>query len=231
VGIRQQAKGAATPLDRDDRLLVLPQTSLALMATPAYAAQLLGADPGRNPTLAAAVDAGAVDAGKATAHPTRVQWSEIVARIEDEENAIPDDATFMMTATHLFASGDGAYVAPGTRGAADDRPLQPVAGVGGPMPETITLLIGAEAPFIDVIAEFTSSADADVWEREVPVWKRKLALNPVVLLSGFSSLIGRTQLSRDGDSLRLHADTSSQELQRLLTLIVTLTKAAQARPN
>jgi hypothetical protein len=231
VGIRQQAKGAA--LDRDDRLLVLPQASLALMATPAYAVQLLGSDPRATAKPTAAVDAGLFDGG-AAGNPSpraRVQWSDIVARIEDEENAIPDDAAFMMTATRLFGAGPAAYVVPPNRGASDDQPLQPLGSAGGPVPESITLIVGIAAPFIDVAAEFASSKEADVWERDVPSWKRRLLVNPLVLLSGFSPLLRRAELSRDGDTLRLHAETSTDEIQRLLYLIVNLTKTGLTYPQ
>lgn len=230
VGIRQQAKGAV--LDRDDRLLVLPQASLALMATPAYAVQLLGSDPRSTAKPVAAVDAGIVDGGTAGNSPRRVpvQWGDIVARIEDEENAIPDDAAFMMTATRLFG-GPEAYVVPPDRGTIDDTPLQPLGSAGGPVPEAITLMVGIETPFIDVTAEFASSKEADVWERDVPAWKRRILVNPLVLLSGFSPLIRRAELSRDGDTLRLHAETSADEIQRLLYLIVNLTKTGLTRPQ
>jgi len=62
VGIRQQSKSAVpVKLARDDRILVLPQPNLALMATPPYAALLLGRDVLAPPKTSGSVDAGTAD--------------------------------------------------------------------------------------------------------------------------------------------------------------------------
>ena len=94
-------------------------------------------------------------------------------------------------------------------------------------PQTITLVVGIESPYIEVTAEFASKADADRWESEIPVWRRRLLTNPVIFLSGFASLIGRAESSREESRLRLHAETTIEELQRLLALAANLTRAAQ----
>ena len=83
VGVRRgplvPGRGPAG-LERDDRLLLLPQPGLAVMAPPAYAPLLL---------------AGGRDAGAGS-------WTELVSRIDAEGEAMPEDAVLMMTAAGLF---------------------------------------------------------------------------------------------------------------------------------
>jgi hypothetical protein len=235
-GIRQRDKGASpTAMDRDDRILVLPLPALAIMAPPPYAALLLGRDVMAPPTSASAVDGGGADAraggrdGKPTGQPN---WREIAARIEAEDSAMPDDAAFLMTATNLFGSpASENYVVPSTRGAQDDSQPQPVGGETGPPPQSITLVIGAETPFIEILAEFKTAADADRWERDLPAWKRKVVTNPVVLLSGFSSLVSRADFTREENTLQTRIEVSTAELQRLLNLAANLARTALARPR
>jgi hypothetical protein len=43
--------------------------------------------------------------------------------------------------------------------------------------------------------------------------------------------VGRTETTRDGDTIELRADTSSEELQRLLNLTANLARAALVRPR
>jgi hypothetical protein len=235
VGIRQQSKGTMV-LDRDDRILVLPLPALAIMATPAYATQLLGRDVLVPPTQGSAVDAGSSDARSSGGEPRKPSgqpnWREIAARIEAEDSAMPDDAAFLMTASNLFGSpASASYVVPSTRGASDDSPPQPVGADTAPPPQSLTLVVGVETPFIEILAEFKTAADADRWERDLPAWKRKVVTNPVVLLSGFSSLIGRAQITREENTLQTRIEVSTAELQRLLNLAANLTRTALARPR
>jgi hypothetical protein len=235
VGIRQQSKGT-TALDRDDRILVLPLPALAIMATPAYATQLLGRDVLVPPTQGSAADAGSSDARASGGEPrkptSQPNWREIAARIEAEDSTMPDDAAFLMTASNLFGSpASEGYVVPSTRGASDDSPPQPLPGETAQPPQSLTLVVGAGTPFIEILAEFKTAADADQWERDLPAWKRKVVTNPVVLLSGFSSLIGRAQITREENTLQTRIEVSTAELQRLLNLAANLTRTALARPR
>jgi hypothetical protein len=237
VGIRQQDKGARpTAMDRDDRILVLPMPALAIMAPPPYAALLLGRDVLAPPASASAVDAGSADARAGSGEPRkpagRPNWREIAARIEAEDSAMPDDAAFMMTASNLFGSPAGeSYVVPSTRGANDDSPPQPLGGDTAPPPQSLTLVVGAETPFIEILAEFKTTADADRWERDLPTWKRRIVTNPAVFLSGFSSLVGRAQFTREENTLQTRIEVSTAELQRLLNLAANLTRTALIRPR
>jgi len=232
VGIRQQDKGGAG-FDRDDRILALPMPALAIMATPAYAAQLLGRDVLAPPMSVGAVDAGGSDARARGGEPRkpagRPNWRDIAARIEAEDSAMPDDAAFMMTASNLFvAPGSDYLVVPSTRGASDDSPPQPVGGDTGSPPQSLTLVVGAETPFIEILAEFKTAAVAYRWEQDLPAWKRKVVTNPAVLLTGFSSLVGRAQITREGNTLQTRIEVSTAELQRLLNLAANLTRTALA---
>jgi hypothetical protein len=232
VGLRRRPAAAAlVAMDRDDRIVALPRAELAIMATPAYASLLLGVDPLARPADAA--DAGAPDAQLAretrTRPMTRARWLNIAGRIEAEEAALPDDAAFMMMATGLFAPVDRptGYVVPPTHGTNDDQPPQPTGSEPSPPPQVVTMTVGLDPPYFAASAEFATEAEADRWERDLPYWRRKLASNPLVLLGGFASLIGRAETSREGNTLQLRVATSIEELQRLLNLAANLTRAAQ----
>jgi len=236
VGIRQRvptSPNALLALDRDDRIIVLPQPSLAILATRAYALQLLGRDVLAPPSQAKArdtVDAGADGGAPLPRTPARVRWSDIVARIDAEDSAMPDDAVFMMTAANLFAAANApSLVLPPTRGANEDRGTQAPPSGEAAVPENLALTVGLDLPFLALGADFKSEAAAVEWERELPKWRRKLLLNPVVLLGGFSPLLERTRTTREGSSLELRAESSSEELQRLLNFTANLMRAALAR--
>src|SRR6185295_6775404 len=102
VGVRAQA-------GRDDRLFVLPQPGLAVIAPPAYAKLLLQRPP----------DGGAPA-------PKR-DWAELIARIDAEDDSIPEDAVFMMTATNILR-GKGDVQLPGGAPVALPKVLSMVAG-------------------------------------------------------------------------------------------------------
>lgn len=232
VGIRQQTTDKDPDLrrfDRDDRMLVLPDSNLAVIFPPAYATQVLGIDP-LDPTgkARAYIDGGVSDGkpgdspAKARAH---IPWRELVDRIDAEDTAVPEDAAFMMSATNLFGAGaaPSTLVVPSTRGAADDTPLKAAAA---PVPEVLTLVVGAQTPYLQVIAEFKTEADAERWEQDLPAWRRQLLVNPIVLVSGFSPLIRRAEITREGSNLELRVNLSVEELQRLLNVTVNLTRTA-----
>jgi hypothetical protein len=230
VGIRQQKKVGSGAYYQDDRILALPQNSLAVMATLAYASQLLGTNPSApsNP-----LDGGVVDAGRpARKLVPRTSWQDLVTRIDAEDSAMPEDAAFMMAATNLFKSvASKGYVVPSTRGSADDNPLPAAANETNPVPQLLTLVVGVEAPYIEIVTEFATAEEATKWEQEIPIWRRKFLTNPVVFALGFSSLLGRVQTSREETTLLLRAETSTEELQRLLNVIVNLAQTVLSKPR
>jgi len=134
-----------------------------------------------------------------------------------------------MSASNLFGSGaeSPSLVVPPTRGATDDTPVRPAAGTG-PIPDVVTLVVGAQTPYIRVIAEFKTEDDAAKAEESVPAWQRRLLLNPIVLVSGFAPLVRRAEVSRDGSKLEVRVDATSDEIQRILSLAVNLTRSALA---
>jgi hypothetical protein len=101
VGVRAEA-------GRDDRLFVLPQPGLAVIAPPAYAKLLLQR---------------AAPAGSAP----RRDWADLIARIDAEDGSIPEDAVFMMTATNILRGKNDVQL-PGGPAAAMPKVISMVAG-------------------------------------------------------------------------------------------------------
>jgi hypothetical protein len=239
VGVRRMraaVTGQATGFDLDDRILVLPQPSLAVMAPPAYAEQLLGR-PARPGSRQATLDAGTSDAGAADARPTpsgksrgRIAWRDLVARIDAEDSALPEDAVFMITAVNLFVLPAAPLVVPGTRGVVDDDVR--ATGPYGPAPQALTLVAGIDPePYLELVGEFADESQARVWERDFPSWKGRLMLNPVLFLAGFAPLVDRAELSREERILFVRASTTAEELQRLLAVATNAARAIVGRPH
>jgi hypothetical protein len=91
--------------------------------------------------------------------------------------------------------------------------------MGLPVPQVLTATLGiAPQPFADIDAQFASEADAARWEQEWPQLRHKLLTNPLVVLSGFSALIGRTSLAREASTIRLHIDATELETLRILEI-------------
>jgi hypothetical protein len=240
LGVRRPAAapGQARGLGVDDRIFVLPQPFLAVMAPPAYAEQLVGSSAGKpSQGKTEGADAGRSDGAwraASTSPPakktTRIGWRELVARIDAEDSALPDDAVFMITATNLFVLPGPSPVVPGTRGAVDvDVRAQ---GPYGSTPQVLTLVAGIDpSPYLELVSEFASESEARAWERDFPAWKRRLLLNPVLLVAGFAPLLDRAEESREERTLFVRASTTAEELQRLLTLVTNLARSAIGRPH
>jgi len=236
VGVRRPRAAAPDQiagLDLDDRIFVLPQPSLAVMAPPAYAERLLGRPAGKPAGAREATgDAGSVDGGLADAWPlapgkgrARVTWRELVARIDAEDSALPDDAVFMIAAVNLFVLPGPSPVVPGTRGGVDEDVRE--MGPYGPTPQALTLVAGIDpVAYLEVVGEFETESDARSCERSFPSWKRYLMLNPVLLLAGFAPLVDRAELSREEKTVFLRASTTAEELQRLLAVVTNLARSA-----
>ena len=240
VGLRRPrapAPGEPEGLNLDDRILVLPQPSLAVIAPPAYAEQLLGrpmrksARPGTDAGDAGVVDGGVADAGAVPTGKSRtgITWRELVARIDAEDSALPEDAVFMITAVNLFVLPGPSPVVSGTRGAVDD--VQDM-GPYGPTPQAITLVVGVDPePYFEVAGAFASEEEARASESRLPVWKRRLMLNPMLLLAGFAPLLDRAELSREEQTLFLRASMTAEELQRLLAVATNVARSLVGRPH
>jgi hypothetical protein len=236
VGVRRTAAaapGQSAAFDLDDRILVLPQPFLAVMAPPVYAEQLLG--PRSQKSAGTPGDAGSTDGGAAdTTSPGkkrgRIAWRELVAHIDAEDSALPEDAVFMITAVNLIELPGPSPVVPGTRGAVDEeaRPSGPY----GPTPQTFTLVAGIEpAPYLELIGEFANESDARQWERAFPALKHRLLMNPALLLTGFGPMVDRAELSLEDRTLFLRVNTTAEELQRLLAMVTNLARSVVGRPR
>jgi hypothetical protein len=179
--------------DRDDRLFVMPQPGLVVIAPPAYAKLL----------LPRAADAGAPAA--------RADWATLVARIDAEDGALPPDAIFMMTATNLLRAL-GARDEPGA-------PLPP--GAPAALPKVISLVAGATSgSFLEIAADFAALSQAAAWEAEWPTWRQRLLGNPLVLLAGLNPIVTRAELTREDHRIRLRTTASAEETRRILQMIV-----------
>jgi hypothetical protein len=189
VGVRAQA-------GRDDRLFVLPQPGLAVIAPPAYAQLLLqraAATTGR--------DGGAPP-------PARRDWADLVARIDAEDGSIPEEAVFMMTATNILRGRGGATApVPG--------------GLPAVMPKSISMIAGTSpTSFLELTAHFAAETEAQAWEDQFPRWKQQLLGNPLVLLAGLNPIVSRAELRRQDRAVILRTTATPEETRRILQMIV-----------
>ena len=76
----------------------------------------------------------------------------------------------------------------------------------------------ADAPYLDIVAQFKTEAPAQQWETNWPTLQRKLRTHPLLVLSGFSALVTRAQLDRDGRAVHLRLLVSHDETLRLLAM-------------
>jgi hypothetical protein len=198
------------PLDarrawRDDRLIVLAAPGLTVVTPRAYRALLLA--PPSAPDAGVAQDEAGPDGGTAAAVPSQAKgWATLLTRIDAEEGLMPPDGAVMINAVDIFKSR-----AP--------TPGEPPIFYGMPVPASINAVIGvADSPSLDVVAEFKTEGPAEQWEAQWPTVQRKLRTNPLVVLSGFSTLVSRAQLEREGRAVHFHLAVSHDETLRLLAM-------------
>jgi hypothetical protein len=205
VGGRCARKGMpANPLAaRDDRIIVLPAPGLAIITPPAYRAMLLSPPP--TPTAADAgtgPDSGASDGGAGGVEV--LGWAPLLSRIDAEEGLMPPDGDLMVSAVDIFK----------TAGLPGEGPR---LLYGMEVPPAVSGVVGVDdSPFVDVEGEFKTDEPARHWESEWPIILQKLRANPIVLLSGFSPLLSRATLTREGRIVRLHVTATRDETLRLL---------------
>jgi hypothetical protein len=136
----------------------------------------------------------------------------------------------MITLVNLFVRPDASPVVPGTRGSVDDGVR--ATGSYGPPPQALTLVAGIDPePYLELVAEFADQSEAQVWEDDFPSLRRRLMLNPVLLLARFAPLLGRAELSREERTLFLRASATTEELQRLLAVVTNLARGVVGRPR
>jgi hypothetical protein len=202
----RHARDANAPR-RDDRLIMLATPGLTVVTPRAYRALLLA--PASSPDGGAGDSSGAhaaagPDGGASAASPLKGGWATLLTRIDAEEGLMPPDGAVMVNAIDIFKSRAPA-------------PGEPPILYGMPVPAAVNAVIGiADAPFLDVAAEFKTDEPAQKWETQWPTVQRKLRTHPLVVLSGFSSLVTRAQLTREERTVRLHLAVSHDETLRLL---------------
>lgn len=188
----------------DDRIVILSEPGLAIVTPPAYRGLLLGpasARPGesmdagvRGPSADA--DGGVVAGG----------WATLLSRIDAEEGIMPPDGLVMFKAVDLLKS------------AGEDSGL---FGMG--VPPAVSATIGVDdAPFLDVAAEFKTEVSALQWEAEWPGLEHRLRVQHSASLMGFSSLLGRATLTREGNVVRVHLPVTRTETVWLLGLALQM---------
>jgi hypothetical protein len=217
VGIRAAAvstsDGGAPSLrraDRDDRIFVLPEKGLVVMAPPAYAPLLLGKRGGK------------VDGG---VKPSELRFRDIVRRIDAEDGATPEDAILVMSATNILGSRTAQRALPDSAGGVQ------IKGPGGlPMPAFVNLVAGVQPqPNVELTASYDQPSEAAAWAAAWPGWKQSLLGSPLLLFSGFSPIVARATLVQDDNAVVLRTHGSNDELRRLLGMIANLTGAATRR--
>lgn len=217
---------------RDERLVLLAAPHLAIVTPPAYRKLILGsskrphAAPGPGGEVAGHGGAGGADdrgaaGGSAGApgatpvgHADDGSWAALLDRIDAEDSIMPADAAAMVSAVDLFSARTA-------RQALGEARL-----FGQPAPRVVTVTIGVQPqPFANIDAEMADEAAARQWEEEWPQLHRRLLSNPLVVLSGFSGLVRRSSLSRDGTTVRLHVDSTEEETLRLFRLVADQARA------
>ena len=196
---------------RDDRLIVLAAPGLTVVTPRAYRSLLLapasawGGDAGEGAGTQATTspDGGAP---AAAVNPLKDGWATLLTRIDAEEGLMPPDGAVMVNAVDIFKSRAPA-------------PGEPPVLYGMPVPPAVNAVIGiADAPFLDIAADFNNEAPARKWEEQWPTVQRKLRTHPLLVLSGFSPLVTRAQLTREDRTVRLHLAVSHDETLRLLAM-------------
>ena len=215
VGERRPRRGLppGTPPSRDDRIIVLAAPGLAVVTPPAYRSLLMAPrlmaprPPPPQADAGAAPDGGSADAGASGG----VDWTTMLWRIDAEEGLMPPDGVLMVSAVDIFKTTGGAGGVP------------PVF-FGMEVPGAASAVVGLDddGTFLDLEGQFPTEGPAHHWEDEWPTIRRKLAGNAYLLLGGFSPLVTRAALTRDGSTIRLHVTGTPDETQRLLALALHL---------
>jgi hypothetical protein len=199
--------GHTAPVTRDDRIIVLPAPGLVVVTPPAYRALLLA--PARRPGApdAGTVDGAPADAGVAVPN-AGPNWTALLRRIDTEDGLMPEKAIAMVSAVDIFKGSGG-------RGAAF------FMGMDIDVPRVLTAVLGADPePFLEVTGEYVAESQARHLEATWSGLQRKLRTNPYMVLSGFSQVIARATLTRDGNVIHLRQSATNDETLRLLELIV-----------
>jgi hypothetical protein len=231
---------AADPRSRDERLILLAAPRLVVVTPPAYRSLILQG-PAQAPALRALKGGGGAG-GDATSgvggHPgagatpsadEHASWATLIRRIDAQDGIMPENAAALLSAEDVFSPRrprSGSAAVAGTRGTSDEGPgvaPEPAPRIYGlPVPHLLTATIGiAPQPFADIDGDFSDASDAAAWEQQWPELRHKLLANPLVVLTGFSGLLGRVTLARTKTTVHIHIDATEMEMVRILQLVAT----------
>ncbi len=184
------------------------------MTPPAYRALLLAphapataSDGGAPPDAGSPAASGASPDGGAP----EIDWATMLRRIDAEEGLIPSDGVLMVSAVDIFKTANAG----GGCAARDVRHEVPAS-------LSAVVSVGDDSAILDLEGEFPSEDLARHWETEWPTIEGKLARNTLVMLTGFSSLVSRATLTRDGRTVRVQLAATHDEALRLLGVALHL---------
>ena len=204
----RRPRGGGDPDGRDERLILLATPRLAVVASPVYV-KLLLAPPASAKTAApgAVPDGGAPEPAAETTKPA---WGSLLARIDAEEGLMPPDGAVMVNVVDMLKSRAPA-------------PGEPPVFYGMEVPGSLNAVIGiADGPFLDVTGDFKAEEPARHWEAQWPTLQRKLRTNPYVMGGGFSAIVARARLEREGNRVRVHLSVNHDEGLRILAVAQSL---------
>jgi hypothetical protein len=205
VAERRARGGGGDQVRHDDRIILLASPRLAVVTSPVYVKLLLAppaAKPGQ-PAQGSDADGGAPEAAAETTKPA---WGSLLARIDAEEGLMPPDGAVMVNVVDMLKSRAPA-------------PGEPPIFYGMEVPAAVNAIVGiADGPYLDVVADFKTEAPARHWEAQWPTLQRKFRTNPYVMGAGFSAIVARAKLEREGTRVRVHLAVSRDETLRLLAV-------------
>ena len=118
---------------------------------------------------------------------------------------MPPNAAALVTVADLFKPGATSWM-----------------GIELEVPREMTALLGAAPePFVEITGAYADEAQARRAEDAWPALQRKLRANPYVVLGGFSSIVARATLAREGERVVLRVTTTSDEAERFLQVIAS----------
>jgi len=203
----RRPRGDGDAEGRDNRLILLATPRLAVVTSPVYVKLLLAPPAAKSAHAGAEPDGGAAEPASETAKPA---WGSLLARIDAEEGLMPPDGAVMVNVVDMLKSRAPA-------------PGEPPVFYGMEVPASLNAVIGvADGPFLDVTGDFKSDEPARHWEAQWPTLLRKFRTNPYVMGGGFSAIVSRARLEREGSRVRVHLSLTRDEGLRVLALAQSL---------
>ena len=204
----RRPRAGGDPEGRDDRLILLATPRLAVVTSPVYVKLLLA--PAAKPAQAAGAEPDGGVAAEPPSETAKPAWGRLLARLDAEEGLMPPDGAVMVNVVDMLKSRAPA-------------PGEPPVFYGMEVPASLNAVIGiADGPFLDVVGEFKTEEPARHWEAQWPTLQRKLRTNPYVMGGGFSGIIAKAKLERDGTRVRVHLGVTHDEALRILAVAQSL---------